>query len=63
MRNRFKKGDRIELLTPNENFNEIIEIGEMRDADGNLVEDAKIVQQKLKIYSTVRTKVGDILRK
>ena len=63
MRNRFKKGDRLELLTPNENFNEIIEIGEMRDADGNLVEDAKIVQQKLKIYSTVRTKVGDILRK
>ena len=63
MRNRFKKGDRLELLTPNENFNEIIEIGEMRDADGNLVEDAKIVQQKLKIYSTVKTKVGDILRK
>mgnify|MGYP006982389394 CR=1 FL=1 len=35
----------------------------MRDTDGNLVEDAKIVQQKLKIYSTVKAKVGDILRK
>lgn len=63
MRNRFKLGDKLELLTPGENFNAIILPEKMTDEDGNSVEDAKLVQQRLRIYSDVKVSAGDILRK
>lgn len=63
MRNRFKKGDKLELLTPNENFNSVILPGRITDEEGNDIEDAKIVQQKLRIYSDIKVSAGDILRR
>lgn len=63
MRNRFKKGDKLELLTPNDNFNSVILPGSITDEEGNDIEDAKIVQQKLRIYSDIKVSAGDILRK
>ena len=63
MRNRFKKGDKLELLTPNDNFNSVILPGRITDEEGNDIEDAKIVQQKLRIYSDIKVSAGDILRK
>ncbi len=63
MRNRFKKGDKLEILTPGENFNKIIVVGKMTDEDGEIIEDAKIVQQKIRIYSDIEVSEGDILRK
>lgn len=63
MRNRFKKRDALELLTPNDNFNSVIVVGKMTDEDGNEIEDAKLVQQKLRIYSDIKVSAGDILRK
>lgn len=63
MRNRFKKGDRLELLTPNDNFNSVILPGRITDEEGNDIEDAKIVQQKLRIYSDIKVSAGDILRR
>ena len=33
------------------------------DEDGNEIEDAKLVQQKLRIYSDIKVSAGDILRK
>lgn len=63
MRNRFKKGDKLELLTPNDNFNSVILPGRITDEEGNDIEDAKIVQQKLRIYSDVKVSAGDILRR
>lgn len=63
MRNRFKKGDKLELLTPNDNFNSVILLGRITDEEGNDIEDAKIVQQKLRIYSDIKVSAGDILRK
>ena len=63
MRNRFKKGDKLELLTPNDNFNSVILPGKITDEEGNDIEDAKIVQQKLRIYSDIKVSAGDILRK
>ncbi len=63
MRNRFKKSDALELLTPNDNFNSVIVVGKMTDEDGNEIEDAKLVQQKLRIYSDIKVSAGDILRK
>lgn len=63
MRNRFKKGDKLELLTPNNNFNSVILPVKITDEEGNDIEDAKIVQQKLRIYSDVKVSAGDILRR
>lgn len=63
MRNRFKKGDKLELLTPNENFNSVILPVRITDEEGNDIEDAKIVQQKLRIYSDIKVSAGDILRR
>ena len=63
MRNRFKKGDKLELLTPNDNFNSVILLGRITDEEGNDIEDAKIVQQKLRIYSDIKVSAGDILRR
>lgn len=63
MRNRFKKGDKLELLTPNDNFNSVILPGRITDEEGNDIKDAKIVQQKLRIYSDIKVSAGDILRR
>ncbi|MBQ7642261.1 MAG: U32 family peptidase [Clostridia bacterium] len=63
MRNRFKKGDELEVLSPSENFNKIFTVAKMTDEEGETVEDAKIVQQRIRIYSDLRLSVGDILRK
>ena len=63
MRNRFKMGDKLELLTPNDNFNSVILPGRITDEEGNDIEDAKIVQQKLRIYSDIKVSAGDILRR
>ncbi len=63
MRNRFKKGDRLEVLSPSENFNKTFIAEKMTDEEGNEISDAKIVQQKIRIYSDLPLRVGDILRK
>lgn len=63
MRNRFKKGDKLEVLTPGENFNKIIIVDKMRDENEEIIDDAKIVQQKIRIYSDINVSAGDILRK
>ena len=63
MRNRFKKGDLLEVLSPDENFNKTFVVDKVTDEDGNLIEDAKLVQQTLRIYCDLKLKVGDILRR
>lgn len=62
MRNRFKVGDELEVLTPSENFNKIIKVGKMENERGEIIEDAKLVQQKVKLYTDIRLSKGDILR-
>jgi putative protease len=47
MRNRFKVGDIIEILSPTVAFNQRFVIEEMQDNNGESVTDAKKVQQKL----------------
>ncbi len=63
MRNRFRKGDTLEVLSPGEYFNEEILLGEMYDDKGNLIDDAKIVQQLVKIKVNFPLSKGDILRR
>lgn len=62
MRNRFKMGDVLEVLSPTKSFNKTITVGKLLDEKDNLVEDAKIVQQRLKLYTDIPLYNGDILR-
>ena len=63
MRNRFKVGDELEVLSPTDNFNKKFIVEKMANENGETVEDAKLVQQKLYIYSSLKLQEGDILRK
>lgn len=62
MRNRFRVGDELEVLSPSDSFNKIIKVEQMQDEKGKPVEDAKIVQQILKLKTSVSLSAGDILR-
>ena len=63
MRNRFKVGDVLEVLSPSEEFNETFVVENMYNEDGERIEDAKIVQQKIKIKCALKLREGDILRR
>lgn len=63
MRNRFKVGDELEVLSPTANHNKIIKVERMTDERGVDILDALLVQQKVKIYSSVLLDPGDMLRK
>ena len=63
MRNRFKTGDELEVLSPTDEFNKILTVKEMIDENGNAVNDAKLVQQRIKIKTDLSLCTGDILRR
>lgn len=62
MRNRFKVGDVLEVLSPNETFLHKITVKDIRGEEGATITDAKIVQQKILLYDKTPLKKGDILR-
>ncbi len=63
MRNRFVLGDELEVLSPTDNLNKIIKVEKMTTLDGETVTDAKIVQQKLRLFTDLKLNDGDMLRK
>lgn len=63
MRNRFKVGDTLEVLSPNDNFNKQIVVDEIKNEKGELVFDAMKVQQKLYLKTNLHLMPNDILRK
>ncbi len=63
MRNRFKVGDTLEVLSPTDTLNALITVEKLTDEKDKEVLDAKLVQQKLKLYTKVKLAKGDILRK
>lgn len=63
MRNRFKKGDELEVLSPRDSFLKKFTVGYVTDEEGNEVEDAKIVQQRLFVKTPFKLYPGDILRR
>ena len=63
MRNRFKKGDRLEVLSPSENFSKTFVAEKIYNEKGEEVEDAKLVQAKYKIECPYSLQKGDFLRK
>lgn len=62
-RNRFMVGDELEVLSPTNSFNKVIKVEKMQDEKGEEVVDAKIVQQKIRLFTSVKLNEGDILRK
>ena len=62
-RNRFKVGDILEVLSPNDTFNKTIKIEPMIDEKGQEVLDASLVQQTLILKTDLDLREGDILRK
>ncbi len=64
MRNRFKVGDCLEVLSPNDAFLKTIDIVKMEDLKGRPIQDAKNVCEQIYIYTDVKgIKPLDILRK
>ena len=64
MRNRFKKGDVLEVLSNNDEYwNKQIQIDEIYDEKGNLIDDVKLVQQRVYIPTEYELTARDILRK
>ena len=62
-RNKFCVNDSLEILSPNNSFNKVIHVTRMEDENGDPVEEAKNVQQKIWIYTDIPVEIGDILRK
>ena len=62
-RNRFKVGDVLEVLSPDNNFNKQIVVEELLNTEGAVVEDANRVQQPLYLKTNLKLKQNDILRK
>ena len=63
MRNRFKIGDELEILSPNESFLKKIKIEKIIDMKGQEIDDCKRVQDVVYINCPYNLTAGDILRK
>ncbi len=63
MRNRFKQGEILEVLSPSDMFGKTFEVKEMYDAAGEAVSDAKLVQGIYKIACPYSLQKGDYLRR
>ena len=63
MRNRFKKGDVLEVLSPDDNFGKTFMVDETYDGKGERTEDCKLVQEVYRIRCPYEVKQGDYLRR
>lgn len=62
MRNRFKQGDRLEVLSPNETFGKAFVAEEIYDSKGQRVDDAKLVQETYTVKCPFALEKGDYIR-
>ena len=63
MRNRFRMGDKLEILSPTDTFNRTFTVENMEDEASAPVQDAKLVMQKLRLSCPYPLREGDILRR
>lgn len=63
MRNRFRKGDLLEVLSPGENFRKSFRADRIFDPSGAETDDARLVQGLYKIACPYPLSRGDILRR
>lgn len=62
MRNRFKVGDELEILSADDTFLKTIKIEKIINSKGEEIDDAKRVQEIVQINCPYKLKAGDILR-
>lgn len=62
MRNRFKVGDELEILSADDTFLKTIKIEKIINSKGQEIDDAKRVQEIVQINCPYNLKAGDILR-
>lgn len=62
-RNKFLKGDELEVLSSSSSFNKILVLDEILDEEGNVIEEVKRVKQRVYIKTDLELSKGDILRK
>ena len=63
MRNRFRAGDTLEVLSPNEQFGKTFVAEEICDSSGTKTDDAKLVQGIYTIKCPYKLQKGDYLRR
>ena len=63
MRNRFKTGEELEVLSPDGNFRKRFTVGTIRIKDGEITQDAKLVQGIYTLKCPFPLKKGDYLRR
>jgi putative protease len=63
MRNRFKQGDVLEILSPDGNFTKTFVAEEIYDSQNERTDDAKRVQEIYKIKCPYDVQAGDYLRR
>lgn len=63
MRNRFKKGDELEILSPLESFGKTFQANEIYDEKGELTDDCKLVQAIYRVKCPFVVQKGDFLRR
>ena len=63
MKNRFRKGDELEILSPTDAFNKTFTVDSITDEQGVSIDDVKLVGQKVEIVTPYALHAGDILRK
>lgn len=62
MRNRFKKGQTLFLLSPSEKHGRSFKIDKIVNSKGEEIDDAKIVQERVTLFPPFDCKAGDIFR-
>ena len=62
MRNRFKLGDTLEVLSADDNFLKQFSVSEIISSTGQHIDDAKRVQERVTINCPYSLRAGDILR-
>lgn len=62
-RNKFKRGDELEILSSTSSFNKILKIEEIKDENGYEVEEVKKVKQQVYLKTNLPFSKGDILRR
>lgn len=62
-RNKFKVGDEVEILSSTSAFNKKLVLDEIRDEDGNILDEVKRVKQCVYIKTDLPLLKGDIIRK
>ena len=63
MRNRFKKGEELEVLSPDANFTKTFTVDEAYTSKGEAVDDCKLVQEIYKVKCPYILREGDYIRR